>query len=40
MPACLFVAEKIGALLAVKPGEVDQGYLLSQSLEICGVLKA
>ncbi|MBZ5727894.1 MAG: hypothetical protein LAP87_23235 [Acidobacteriia bacterium] len=32
----LFVAEKIGALLMVKPEEVDEGYLLSQSLEICG----
>jgi hypothetical protein len=32
----LFVAEKIGALLIVKPEEVDEGYLLSQSLEICG----
>jgi hypothetical protein len=32
----LFVAEKIGALLMVKPEEVDQGYLLNQSLEICG----
>jgi hypothetical protein len=32
----LFVAEKFGALLMVKPEEVDTGYLLSQSLEICG----
>lgn len=32
----LFVAEKIGALLNVKPAEVDEGFLLSQSLEICG----
>jgi len=32
----LFVAEKIGALLMVRPEEVDEGYLLSQSLEICG----
>src|SRR2546423_339954 len=32
----LFVAEKMGALLMVKPKEVDIGYLLSQSLEICG----
>jgi hypothetical protein len=32
----LFVAEKIGALLMEKPEDVDQGYLLSQSFEICG----
>jgi hypothetical protein len=32
----LFVAEKIGELLTIKPKEVDQGWLLSQSLEICG----
>jgi hypothetical protein len=31
----LFAAEKMGALL-VRPKEVDQGYLLSRSLEICG----
>jgi len=34
--ALLFVAEKIGALLREKPGEVDCGYLLSRSLDICG----
>jgi hypothetical protein len=32
----LFVAEKIGALLQEKADEVDQGYLLSRSLDICG----
>ncbi|HEX4594880.1 MAG TPA: hypothetical protein VH157_11425, partial [Bryobacteraceae bacterium] len=32
----LFVAEKMGALLMEKSEEVDEGYLLSQSLEICG----
>jgi hypothetical protein len=32
----LFVAEKIGNLLLVKPEEVDEGYLLSKSLEVCG----
>ena len=32
----LFVAEKPGALLMAKPDGVDVGYLLSQSLEICG----
>jgi hypothetical protein len=32
----VFVAEKIGALLMVKPEGVDEGYLSSQSLEICG----
>jgi hypothetical protein len=30
------VAEKIGALLMVKPAKVDEGYLLDQSLEMCG----
>jgi hypothetical protein len=32
----LFVAEKIGALLQDKPEEVDRGYLLSRSLDVCG----
>lgn len=32
----LFVAEKIGALLMAKPEEVDTGFLLSQSFELCG----
>jgi hypothetical protein len=32
----LFVAEKIGALLQEKPNEVDEGYLLSRSLDFCG----
>lgn len=32
----LFVADKIGALLMVNPKEVDAGYLLSMSFEICG----
>ena len=30
------MAEKIGDLLTVKPGEVDEGYFLSKSLEIYG----
>jgi hypothetical protein len=32
----LFVAEKIGPLLLAKPEEVDTGFLLRQSFEICG----
>ena len=32
----LFVAERIGPLLIAKPEEVDTGYLLRQSFEICG----
>ena len=32
----LFAAEKIGALLASKPDAVDEGFLLSQSIELCG----
>jgi hypothetical protein len=32
----LFVAEKMGALLLERPEEVDEGFLHSQSVEICG----
>jgi len=32
----LFVADKIGALLMVEPNEVDEGYLMSVSLDACG----
>lgn len=32
----LFVAEKIGALLSGRPDEVDVGWLIDRSLEICG----
>ena len=32
----LFVADKMGALLIAKPEEVDEDWLMSQSLEICG----
>ncbi len=32
----LFVAQRVGPLLMAKPLEVDKGYLLRQSFEICG----
>jgi hypothetical protein len=32
----LFAAEKIGELMMAQPGEVDHGYLLSKSEDICG----
>lgn len=36
----IFAAAKIGALLMSKPDEVDQGWLWSQAVQICGEEKA
>jgi hypothetical protein len=36
----IFAAAKIGALLMSKPDEVDQGWLWSRAVEICGEEKA